>query len=246
MARAKAKASKDAPAGKPSVKKRTAKEAAAKKTTPKKTAAKKAAKTASKAKPKKAAKSAAKKTALKKTAAPKKKATKAAAKKSAAKKTTARKKQAPKSAPKKAAPAEPSSKKTTARAKNNRPALTARQRRQVEDLLVAERDRILTLLKKVDQMALNSNDEGRERNRASFSIHQADFASDTQSLDLLLAQRKVEELRLEEVEGALRRVKTRNFGKCRMCAAKIPFERLKAKPSAEYCIECRRKMEMGR
>ncbi len=44
---------------------------------------------------------------------------------------------------------------------------------------------------------------------------------------------------LVEIELALSKIGTHEYGVCEMCEDKIGFARLKAKPYARYCIDCR-------
>ena len=44
---------------------------------------------------------------------------------------------------------------------------------------------------------------------------------------------------LEEIETALGKIKSKQYGICEMCEDDIGFQRLKVKPHAKYCIVCR-------
>jgi DnaK suppressor protein len=44
---------------------------------------------------------------------------------------------------------------------------------------------------------------------------------------------------LEEIEAALSKIKSKQYGICEMCEDDIGFQRLKVKPHAKYCIVCR-------
>ncbi|HEX5623703.1 MAG TPA: RNA polymerase-binding protein DksA [Sulfuricurvum sp.] len=44
---------------------------------------------------------------------------------------------------------------------------------------------------------------------------------------------------LHEIEAALAKIKTKQYGICDMCEDDIGFQRLKVKPHAKYCIVCR-------
>lgn len=41
-----------------------------------------------------------------------------------------------------------------------------------------------------------------------------------------------------ELEGALRRLHTPEYGVCEACGADIPFARLMAEPNARRCVNC--------
>ena len=44
---------------------------------------------------------------------------------------------------------------------------------------------------------------------------------------------------LEEIELALKKIANGEYGICEMCEDDIGFQRLKVKPHARYCIDCR-------
>jgi DnaK suppressor protein len=44
---------------------------------------------------------------------------------------------------------------------------------------------------------------------------------------------------LLEIEVALGKIKSKQYGVCEMCEDEIGFQRLKVKPHARYCIVCR-------
>jgi len=45
--------------------------------------------------------------------------------------------------------------------------------------------------------------------------------------------------KLKEIEVALDKISTGNYGICDMCEEPIDIERLRVKPFAKYCIACR-------
>ena len=50
---------------------------------------------------------------------------------------------------------------------------------------------------------------------------------------------------LKEIEESLNKIKNNNFGICESCEEFIDIERLKIKPHAKYCINCRENLEKG-
>ncbi len=52
-----------------------------------------------------------------------------------------------------------------------------------------------------------------------------------------------QELELLEIEVALGKIKDKIFGICEMCEEDISMQRLKVKPHAKYCIDCREIVE---
>ncbi len=69
--------------------------------------------------------------------------------------------------------------------------------------------------------------------RATFQIRQNYF----------LRMRGRESRLIEKVEDALQRIEDGSFGICMLCGAEIPIKRLKARPVATHCIECKEKSE---
>jgi len=53
-------------------------------------------------------------------------------------------------------------------------------------------------------------------------------------------------LELDEIEVALSKIKSKQYGICDMCEDDIGFQRLKVKPHAKYCIICRPIVEKNR
>lgn len=43
---------------------------------------------------------------------------------------------------------------------------------------------------------------------------------------------------LRAIEGARKRIENGSYGECAVCGTEIPFERLKAQPTAERCAPC--------
>ena len=47
----------------------------------------------------------------------------------------------------------------------------------------------------------------------------------------------------KDIADAFRRLEDGSYGRCERCAADIPIERLKAEPSARYCVTCLNQIE---
>ncbi|BBO34249.1 TraR/DksA family transcriptional regulator [Lacipirellula parvula] len=68
--------------------------------------------------------------------------------------------------------------------------------------------------------------------------HPAD--EDVEGLDSEIAISQNESRLLEQVEGAIERIRAGAFGICQKCGHEIDAERLQAVPYTAYCIECAR------
>lgn len=64
----------------------------------------------------------------------------------------------------------------------------------------------------------------------------AEASSDSFTSGLIINQQKQE---LKEINEALESIKNRTYGICEMCDESIAIGRLKAKPFAKYCTDCR-------
>ena len=72
---------------------------------------------------------------------------------------------------------------------------------------------------------------------------EADLASSDMAKGMEARQRNREILYLKKVIKALERVEEGSFGRCEACDMPIGFGRLKARPTAECCINCKEEQE---
>jgi RNA polymerase-binding transcription factor len=73
-----------------------------------------------------------------------------------------------------------------------------------------------------------------------------DFATRSYTKEFLLSLGNLERQQLQQVEEALRRVRTESFGTCVSCGEEISRKRLAAAPWVEYCLSCQEEQERGR
>jgi len=81
--------------------------------------------------------------------------------------------------------------------------------------------------------SLKDNHKGDEADLASVS-------TDRMIEQAISSQQRKE---LGEIDFALSKIKTGEYGVCNMCEEDISFQRLKVKPHAKYCIVCREIIE---
>ena len=70
-----------------------------------------------------------------------------------------------------------------------------------------------------------------------------DIASSEVSLQFAGRLREREQGLLSKVDAALKKIETGEYGECVMCGEAIGVARLKARPVAELCIECKSEQE---
>lgn len=113
-------------------------------------------------------------------------------------------------------------------------ALTTKQTQELEALL---RNRQAQLLVEIREELARSGEprhiemSGRVTDLADESV--ADMLAD---IDAAMIDRQVKEMR--DIEAALARIKSGEYGKCVDCGVNIPHNRLLAYPTAKRCIRC--------
>ncbi|MDX6396924.1 MAG: DnaK suppressor protein [Gaiellaceae bacterium] len=108
--------------------------------------------------------------------------------------------------------------------------------------LLQHRERLLGTIAHHDIGGASLTEETGELLSSSADNHPADLATETyeRELDEGLEEDAREQLR--EVEEALARIESGEYGTCRICGKKIPVERLEAVPWTTLCIDDARKL----
>ena len=70
-----------------------------------------------------------------------------------------------------------------------------------------------------------------------------DIVSDSELDDLAARIAESDSLKIDEIEDALALLRQGRHGVCQMCGKEISARRLKARPSAILCLECKKKQE---
>lgn len=83
------------------------------------------------------------------------------------------------------------------------------------------------------------------RGSAIASPDENDAASFTADGDLALRVATIESVALGEIEQALQRIDSGEYGLCKNCDSEINSARLKALPHATLCIDCKQLEEQG-
>ena len=109
-----------------------------------------------------------------------------------------------------------------------------------------------TTLKELKERLLFVKKEIRLRikdNSEKVNIHErgdvGDYSHAIYTKDVIYDLLEKDRRRLQEVEESLYRIENGSYGKCARCGKEIGAERMKAKPTAKYCIECRKIVESG-
>jgi RNA polymerase-binding protein DksA len=87
-----------------------------------------------------------------------------------------------------------------------------------------------------------SEETGELLSSSSTDNHLADTASETYDREFDEGVEEDARARLREVDEALARIESGQYGTCRVCGAEIPLERLEVVPWTTLCVEDARKL----
>lgn len=82
--------------------------------------------------------------------------------------------------------------------------------------------------------------QSQDRSDAMDTIDQADSSV---AADLNITRREMIARQIREIDEALEKIQRGEFGVCEGCGEDIPEGRLKARPNAIYCIQCKDEIE---
>jgi DnaK suppressor protein len=93
--------------------------------------------------------------------------------------------------------------------------------------------------------------QGNAKKTLSGDIHvdpddfpdEMDIASSEMSLQFAGRLREREQGLLAKIDAALRKIESGEYGECVMCGEQIAVARLRARPVAELCIDCKSQQE---
>lgn len=111
-------------------------------------------------------------------------------------------------------------------------------KRQIEELEIALNERKEKILVNISDS--RANIDQLKNQEINDELDYAELVSDSFK-EGMIANHQIEELK--QIEDALKRIKNEEYGNCEMCGITIPIGRLKAKPFARYCTECREAYE---
>ena len=115
---------------------------------------------------------------------------------------------------------------------------------RARQLLNEERTRLEELRERMENLADGSQEDDLSE-LSTVDQHPADVGSETFERSKELSVKEDLAGRLEDVERALAKLDDGSFGKCEVCGAAIPDERLEAVPAARLCLEHQAAREKG-
>lgn len=119
--------------------------------------------------------------------------------------------------------------------------LTKNQLEELKNDLLELKERLRNEIMSYSGEVANTTYSGRN---TTDSTHDDDFAeagSETYEKERDLALVESLRVQLDRVEQSLARMESGDYGVCANCGADIPFERLKAIPYTDRCLECKKR-----
>lgn len=118
-----------------------------------------------------------------------------------------------------------------------------RDLKRFKDLLMERRKEVLEELSELEEVYLGKNQRESAGDVSGYSTHPADQGSDEAMREAAFGRGEATGRALEEIEEALQRIESGEYGLCESCGAEIPEARLEALPHARHCIKCQEELE---
>jgi len=123
--------------------------------------------------------------------------------------------------------------------------MNKRDLKVVEKKLLAERERLLAELKRLNR-TFGENLKDAAGDLSAYSLHMADLGSDAFEREMNDMRSSAEGALLFETMDALRRLYRNEYGICQRCGKKITRDRLLTLPQARLCLSCKTQEERSK
>lgn len=117
------------------------------------------------------------------------------------------------------------------------------QREDPEDALRRKAKELERLKEFVDQTTFAGDEREAADELSTVDQHPADVADIHLQREMDQSIRRILEREAQQVQAALERQRTGQYGICENCGRPIDPERLRARPEATLCIDCQRERE---
>lgn len=120
--------------------------------------------------------------------------------------------------------------------------LSSKMLEKYKEKLLQEKEETLKVIRDINHLQSKGvkNENG---DLSSFSTHQADQGSDSDSLEKEAYMLDSLREKLKEINKALKRIYEKSYGVCEWCGDLIEHNRLKIVPYASMCIQCKTEEE---
>lgn len=120
------------------------------------------------------------------------------------------------------------------------------EKEKLRKLLIAKRQKLLEEMKHTMDANFSKTMTETDGDISSYSYHMANQATDAMEREMAFMSASKSGRFLYHLDEALRRLDSKEFGKCVKCGKDIGMARLEAVPHANLCIACKEAEENGR
>ncbi len=113
-----------------------------------------------------------------------------------------------------------------------------------EKLLLAKRHQVIEEFGLLKNASMDTTIKEKTGDLSSYSYHMADQGTDAMEREKTFYFASKSGRLLYHIDQALRRVRSKTYGKCEECGEQINRERLEAVPHARLCINCKESEEL--
>jgi len=124
--------------------------------------------------------------------------------------------------------------------------VTEKDLKEFEDRLLNERRKILKEMGHLESTVLKVNQRDSSGDLSGYSFHMADAGTDAMEREKAFQFASAEGRMLMEIDAALRRLYSGEYGVCDTCGNPIARARLEVMPHARLCVSCKEKEERAR
>jgi DnaK suppressor protein len=121
--------------------------------------------------------------------------------------------------------------------------ITDKDFQEFEQRLIAERQKIMKEMGYLENTVLKVNQRDSSGDLSGYSFHMADVGTDAMEREKAFLFASSEGRLLMEINEALRKVYSGEYGKCEMCERPIARARLEAMPYVRLCVACKERQE---
>lgn len=115
--------------------------------------------------------------------------------------------------------------------------------KEFKNLILKRKDEILDNIKHISEDALKKSQKDACGDISGYTYHMADVATDTYDREFSLELASNDRELLYSLDEALKKIEEGTFGICEECGCLVSKIRLKAVPSAQFCVKCQEKKE---
>jgi RNA polymerase-binding protein DksA len=114
---------------------------------------------------------------------------------------------------------------------------------EMKQKLLALQEQILSEVNAMQKGTLGQSLKEQSGDLSGYAIHLADTASDSYDRDVTLTLASRERNVLNDIDAALAKIESGEYGCCEHCAHSIDEARLDAVPYARLCLKCKELQE---